>query len=43
MTVGAIAFGTGAVEGQCPGDFGRGAVTNENAFEQKDERIKIQG
>ncbi|MCY1461483.1 hypothetical protein D9M71_791470 [compost metagenome] len=43
MAVGAIALGTGAIEGQCPGDLGGGAVANENAFEQQHQRIKIQG
>ncbi|MNG41823.1 hypothetical protein D3C84_1312540 [compost metagenome] len=40
--MGAIAFGAGAVEGQCPGDIGGGAMALKNLLEQNNERVEIE-
>ncbi|MNG27693.1 hypothetical protein D3C84_1128510 [compost metagenome] len=42
MAVSTITLGASAVEGQRPGDLDRGAMTQENLFEQLNERIEIE-
>ncbi|WP_340141263.1 hypothetical protein [Pseudomonas poae] len=40
MAMGAVALGTGAIEGKDRGHFGRGAVLDEQAVQQRHQRLK---